>query len=68
VTVNFPDCKDCKFFEPSESEKFPAGECRRYAPHPGRERQDEDGHVDPLYRLWPKVSAGDWCGEFQAQG
>ena len=52
------NCKHCRFCELSEAN---SGLCRRYAPRPRRELQ-EDGDIPAAE--WPRVYSGDWCGEF----
>lgn len=44
------ECRTCRFFHSQNSE------CRRYAPQPT---------ADSNNAHWPKVSASDWCGEYQ---
>ena len=54
------ECVSCEFYEPIEDGHDNKGLCRRYAPTPHFERQD-----DPLsVKRWPEVFNDDWCGEF----
>ena len=55
MTLN---CKHCRFCEPLSDA---SGVCRRHAPRPAAE-PPADG--DFPWAEWPKVSFGDWCGEF----
>lgn len=50
-------CSGCKFWENFYSGNL--GECRRMPPT----MQLPDGSS----AVWPKTSARDWCGEFQAK-
>lgn len=51
-------CETCRFaLFAMRSE----GECHRYAPAPQQE-------VDRRRVMWPVLSKGDWCGEFEEKG
>ena len=59
-------CADCRFYR-IDSSRRDEGYCHRYAPHPtfGVSIVNvETGKVD-AYQWWPRVSVGDWCGEFE---
>ena len=53
------ECTSCEFAELTVGDDGPRIDCRRYPP----------GYVtfdgEPA-RVWPQVSADDWCGEYQA--
>jgi len=58
-----PCCGGCRYFQQRTNEE--SGECRRFAPKPGHEREDEGGLVIRRYAQWPIVTAFDWCGDFK---
>jgi hypothetical protein len=66
-----PRCKTCQFWEESrdESDDEPSvdGWCHRHPPAlmDGIIVRDEDECVveDPGYWVFPKMNAGNWCGE-----
>jgi hypothetical protein len=57
-----PACSDCRYREViiagDDDDAEPVMECRR---HPPTVVLWND---DPII-LWPQVSEGDWCGDFQ---
>lgn len=55
------DCRVCRYFEPLINT---GGQCRRYAPRPGRSHETDDGDYLPHHADWPRVEHDDWCGEF----
>jgi len=70
-----PLCFYCFYFTPASidrnsltEEKWDdcmEGECRRHVPHLGQLLTDRHGEEFRHYGEWPRVLAGDWCGEFR---
>ena len=54
-------CMTCQFFKDLSSGHEGNGECRRNAPtrHSDSTREREN------YGVWPTVSTGDWCGQYE---
>ena len=54
-------CKTCRFFNDLSSGSEGNSECRRNAPtrHSDSTRETEN------YGVWPTVSTGDWCGQYE---
>lgn len=69
----FPEwhCRTCQFWAPPyDEEGDEAGECRRHAPRPNKERSQQDWHEQvPTFKeagaLWPITYAHEWCGEWR---
>jgi len=69
-----PLCFDCVHFAPGGTRRNELtedqwdecleGECHRRTPHLGPELIDNHGDTFRHLGEWPKVMAGDWCGEF----
>ena len=57
-------CERCRFFR--ELVVGQSGECRKYAPQPGRLRLVPRRRPDDIYMPeWPEVHIADWCGDFE---
>lgn len=54
-------CPGCRFFDEFGGKGY--GQCRRNAPVPHNQKDDED--FERLHVWWPEVYEADWCGEFQ---
>ncbi len=76
ATANARMCFDCRFFstgrlspltEKDWDEALP-GECRRYPPQIGDMVKNKHGDEEHWFGEFPKVMAGEWCGEFAARG
>lgn len=57
-------CATCRFFfrslpDPDEP-GYILGECRHDPPRAGIDEDDE------LRGIWPYISSGDWCGQYDA--
>lgn len=52
-------CAKCKYFVSKTTNTLDpdlsTGECHKTAPKPG-----------DVYPFWPRLPAGEWCGEFRA--
>jgi len=68
-----PACWYCQFFEPDGSadlskpwtDDLLPGECRRHPPQIGDLINRDTHEEERLFGDFPRVMAGDWCGEFQ---
>ena len=58
-------CRNCKFFDPVEDEDFNIGDCHRYPPTYVDDQKGGMPGFDALEWMFPTVTIGDWCGEFQ---
>jgi len=66
-------CFDCKFFHVVSGKELTEddwredldGECRRHTPALGEIITRQDGDEERWYGEWPRVMAGNWCGEFE---
>ena len=73
--MNAPVCFDCVYFVPEGSQhndliprqwdECLEGECHRGVPRLGLMLKDRHGDSFRHFGEWPKVMAGDWCGEFK---
>lgn len=73
--TDLPYCFDCRFFvaqgrthndlAEEEWDECRTGECRRHCPPLGPMETDRHGDAFRHFSEWPKVMAGDWCGEFE---
>ncbi len=72
-----PLCFDCVHFTPGGTRRNDLteeqwdecleGECHRHTPHLGPVFKDRDGDTYRHFGQWPRVMAGDWCGEFESR-
>ncbi|GAG68882.1 unnamed protein product [marine sediment metagenome] len=53
-------CEDCRFWD-RDVQLIGAKRLCRKNPPTTTIKDDKDG----INSLWPRTSAGDWCGEFQ---
>lgn len=61
-----PDCATCQYFAGYSAPDEHYGECRRNAPSPHVQKDEED--FTDLFVWWPKVFDEDWCGEYKRRG
>lgn len=59
-------CQNCRFFAVADTHQRDSGQCRRYPPTIPNTPNSEDAHLVPRTGVWPMVSSGAWCGEYQA--
>ena len=51
--------------DPGQWDECLEGECHRHVPRLGVMLKDRNGDSFRHFGEWPKVAAGDWCGEFK---
>lgn len=60
---DLPVCEHCAFF--NQIINTGRGECRRHAPRPYTERDEDTPEYQLLWGTWPAVANDEWCGEFK---
>lgn len=69
-----PSCSTCRYFAPAEQNVDPrqrgVGVCRAHAPAPvqlpGGLTPEQPAQLTSFASsVWPLVTAGDWCGDYQ---
>lgn len=58
--MKHPSCVDCRYWQPSQSERS-KGQCRRRAPVLAEPPSPYE--KNPM-RIWPSTRDNDWCGDY----
>jgi len=56
-----PRCETCRFWDESN------GRCKRLSPRPSTPNESDHVNWNHDLTIWPIVSSGDWCGEWQSR-